>query len=114
MADTSLPSLSINKEQAISLQIPKSDSVPSLAANQESSLSLSIPLSDGVPSLTSYITMPSIYNITDIPPTVVVPPPTPGTGANFQVGWWLYVNSGPFVPNNTNFGEGWFMYANSR
>lgn len=114
MADTSLPSLSINKEQAISLQIPVSDVPPSLRANMENTMSLNIPLSDGVPSMQSFLTNPSIWNITDIPPTVVVPPPTPGTGANFQLGWWLYVNSGPFVPNNTNFGEGWFMYANSR
>ena len=115
MADTSIPSLSINKEQAISLQIPSSDVPPSLQANMENAISLSIPLSDGVPSMQVLSTMPNIWNITDVPPYVApTPPPVGGSQTNFAIGWWMYVNDQPFVPNNTNFGPGWWMYVNSR
>lgn len=113
--DPNLPSFIIPNDNKIDLTIPLTDAKPSLFLRENEAVNITIPLSDQTPNMTALTsTLPHINSIFDIKIPVVTPPPTPGTGSNFQIGWWMYVNSGPFVPNNTNFGPGWFMYSNSQ
>lgn len=95
--DTTKASLFIKDNSKINVNIVSSEPLPSfLLANQV------------IPHISSPY---RIIPVTIKPPT---PPPVGGSQTNFSIGWWMYVNDQPFVPNNTNFGEGWFMYANSR
>lgn len=63
-------------------------SIPSLSINQEKSISLSVPSSDATPSLNAITFSPNIYNITDVPGLA-----TPIVPTSFGLGWWMYVNS---------------------
>lgn len=115
MQDDTKPSFIIDGTISATLQISLSDAVPIIQAQQPDAISMVIPSSDQVPLMMDALSIyPHITSISDIKIPVPTPPPTPGTGQNFAIGWWLYVNNGPFVPNNTNFGPGWFSYVNSK
>lgn len=116
MLDDTKPSFTILGTTSAQLTISLSDVKPTLFASKENTIDLTIPLSDKLPQLIQAQTIyPHLDSITDIKiPAGTVTPPVGGSQTNFAIGWWLYVNDQPFVPNNTNFGPGWFMYTNSR
>lgn len=115
MQDVTKPSFIIPNDNQINIKIPLSDSTPNLVKATSSPINISIPLSDNLPYfIQTQSSIPHINSITDIKIPIPTPPPVGGSQTNFSIGWWMYVNDQPFVPNNTNFGPGWFMYVNSK